>query len=144
MITMAFAVHRTYAIRAQVAESIAHASPLKEAVATAFRRDGTPPRDRDDAGVLPHERAQAGPYVDALEIVDGRIEIHFGRKADDAIASGVLSLTPFETAQHEIVWLCGTRPPSVGLQPLGFSHGSRRTHQVGTTINARYLPAMCR
>ena len=56
----------------------------------------------------------------------------------------VLSLTPFETAEQDVVWICGNRAPSVGLQPLGFVGGSRQATQVLTTIDTRYLPSICR
>jgi pilin len=85
-----------------------------------------------------------GAYVDNVEVVDGRIDLRFGRAADSAIAGQVLSLTPFETADLEVVWVCGSAVPDVGLHPLGFSGGFRQAVQAPTSIERRYLPPECR
>jgi hypothetical protein len=98
----------------------------------------------DLLGALPTGEPAGGAYVDNIEIVDGRIDLRFGRAADAAIAGQVLSLTPFETADLEVVWVCGSAVPGVGLQPLGFSGGSRQAVQAPTSIEPRYLPPACR
>ena len=94
---------------------------------------------------LPSVRPKAtSDYVESLQIVDGRIDLRFGVEASPAIAGRTLSLTPFETAAQEIVWVCGNRVPGPGLQPLGFANGSRRSIQVLSNIQPRYLPSNCR
>ena len=110
----------------------------------AFRRDGTPPPDHETVALAADLAEAAAEFVESVEIVNGRIELRFGRSADEAIMGSVLSLTPFETAEQDVVWVCGNRAPSVGLQPLGFIGGARQATQALTTIDPRYLPSICR
>jgi len=142
MLSLVVSAVDTYVVRGQVAESLGLAAPLQHQVAHAFRYSGVPPGDD-----LPRSLSDdlvGGTYVDNIEIVDGRIDLRFGRAADAAIAGQVLSLTPFETADLEVVWVCGTAVPGVGLHPLGFSGGSRQAEQPPTSIEPRYLPPACR
>lgn len=143
MLALAVSTVRTYAIRAQVAESVALAAPLQYQVAREFRAVGIPPADGLAAGQAAGGRT-GGTYLDDIGIVDGRIELKFGRAANAAIAGRVLSLTPFETVDHQVVWLCGNDVPGVGLRPLGFWGGSRQAAQAPTTVEPRYLPPACR
>jgi hypothetical protein len=141
MLSLLFSAVDTYLVRKQVAESLTLAQPLQHRVAHIFRSSGEPPGD-DGGGWTAEVRGNT--YVDAIDIVDGRIDLRFGRAADAAIAGRVLSLTPFETADLEIVWVCGSAAPGVGLHPLGFSGGSRQAVQAPTSIEPRYLPPACR
>ena len=141
MLSLLFSAVDTYRVRRQVADSLALAQPLQHRVAHVFRSSGEPPSDQTGQ---PTAELSGGTYVDTIDIVDGRIELKFGRAADAAIAGQVLSLTPFETADLEVVWVCGTAAPGVGLHPLGFSGGSRQAVQAPTSIEPRYLPPACR
>jgi len=142
--TVGFAALETYRVRAHVAEGIALALPLEDQVAGFFRRTGAPPRTLEDAGLGAAAANGADSIVHSIDIINGRIEIRFTETADEGIARRALSLTPFETADLEIVWICGNRIPGVGLKPLGFSAGGLQATQVLTMIEARYLPASCR
>ncbi len=141
---LAVSAYRTYAVRSQIAASVMGAAAIQQRVARAFKRDGAPPPDLNAAGLAADLAEAAAEFVESVQIVNGRIELHFGRSADAAIMGSVLSLTPFETAEQDVVWICGNRAPSVGLQPLGFVGGSRQATQVLTTIDPRYLPSICR
>lgn len=143
MLSLVFSAVHTYLVRGQVAESLALAVPLQHRVAHAFRSSGVPPGD-DLVRGQPTDDLAAGTYVDNVEISDGRIDLRFGRAAAAAIAGRVLSLTPFETADLEVVWVCGSAVPDVGLHPLGFSGGFRQAVQAPTSIERRYLPSECR
>jgi len=143
MLSLVVSAVDTYVVRGQVAESLALAVPLQHRVVHAFRSSGVPPGDDLVRGQATGEPA-GNPYVDNIDIVDGRIDLRFGREAGAAIAGHVLSLTPFETADLEVVWVCGSAVPGVGLQPLGFSGGSRQAVQAPTSIEPRYLPPGCR
>jgi type IV pilus assembly protein PilA len=134
---------RTYVVRARIAESLALASSAETRVERAFRSTGLPPTDRHAAG-LPAGADAYGDDVESIDVVNGRIEIRFGDAADSAIAGRTLSVTPFETADLRIVWICGNKVPGVGLNPLGFAGGASQAVQVLTTIEARYLPSSCR
>jgi hypothetical protein len=144
---LAVSAYRTYTIRAQIAAGVAGAAGVQARIVRAFKRDGTPPRDRHAAN-LPadavNEVTAYVEFVESIEIVDGRVELRFGQRAAEAIKGRVLSLTPFETAEQEVVWVCGNRRAGVGLQPMGFAAGGPQAAQVSTTIDARYLPSTCR
>jgi hypothetical protein len=135
---------RTYIARGQITESISVAAVTQQHVARAFGRTGMPPANRRAAGLSSDGSDHATRYLDAIDVVDGRVDLRFGAGAVAALAWQTLSLTPFETADREIVWICGNRAPGVGLRPLGFSGGGTQAVQVVTTIDARYLPAACR
>jgi len=141
---LALSAYETHRIRAQITSSVGAADAARRKVEQAFARDGEPPADRRVADISGGARDGQGEYVDSLDIVDGRIDLKFGSAAGAAISGHTLSLTPFETAAQQIVWVCGNRVPAPGLQPLGFANGSRRSLQVLTNIQPRYLPSNCR
>jgi prepilin-type N-terminal cleavage/methylation domain-containing protein len=144
IIAVGFSAYRTYAVRDQVAATLVRSEPLQARVADAFRRFGAPPRDAADAG-LPHDATRSlGDDVASVAVTDGRIDIRYADAAHAAIAGETLSLTPFETAGGDVVWVCGDAAPGTGLEPLGFAGGARRAIQTGTTIDPRYLPSACR
>jgi type IV pilus assembly protein PilA len=135
--------YRTHAARTEVAHGIALAARAQDAVTRAFERYGEPPSDNAAAG-LPGATGDRGAKLDSIEVVDGRIELRFGKEAHPALASRTLSVTPFETVDGAVVWVCGNRVPGAGLEPLGFASGGRQAVQVVTQIEARYLPSSCR
>jgi len=141
---LAVSAYRTYAVRAEITSGIAGTTGARERVAEAFKATGIPPADRMAAGLDPGRNAAWGRYVNDVDIVQGRIDVRFGLDADEAIAGRTLSITPFETADQQIVWLCGNRLPGPGLEPLGFAGGAAQPVQVLTPIEARYLPPNCR
>jgi type II secretory pathway pseudopilin PulG len=144
MIGVGVSAVRTYVARGQITESISVAAAVQQHVARAFGRTGMPPANRRAAGLSSDGSDHATRYLDSIDVVDGRVDLRFGAGAAAAVQGQTLPLTPFETADREIVWLCGNRAPGVGLQPLGFAGGGTQAVQVVTTIDARYLPAACR
>ena len=141
---LAASAYRTHVVRTQIAESLALAAGAQNGVAKSFERDGEPPRDRESAGLSRAKADDRGRYLDSIDVSDGRIDLHFGNDADAAIAGRTLSLTPFESASHDVFWICGNRVAGAGLKPLGFANGARQAVQVVTQIEPRYLPSSCR
>jgi type IV pilus assembly protein PilA len=86
----------------------------------------------------------ASPFVESVTIVTGRIDVLYGAQADPSIVGRRISLTPYETVEGNVAWLCGNEAPGPGLQPLGFAAGGRQAAQIPTTIEARYLSGPCR
>jgi hypothetical protein len=127
-----------------VGEGLALAYEIAPRVAAAFRRNGEPPADRSAAGLAAAQPHLRSPFVGEIDVVNGRIDVTYGRDADPVIATRRLSLTPYETASLSVVWICGNEIPGVGLQPLGFAGGGLQALQVPTTVEARYVPAACR
>jgi hypothetical protein len=136
--------YKTYLVRGQVTQSLTLAARAEAQIAASFHRDGEPPADRVSAGLPRDGTADRGVYIESLEVVDGRIDLRFGSGADPSLAGRTLSLTPFESANRDVFWVCGNRIAGVGLQPLGFANGARQAVQVVTQIQPRYLPSNCR
>jgi type IV pilus assembly protein PilA len=140
----AVSAYRTYRVRSEIAHTVELSSSIRSRVAAAFHKTGLPPASLEEAGLAADSRGALWEYVESVEVVDGRLDIRFGDRASGAIAGRTLSLTPFETAGRDVVWVCGNEPPSAGLAPLGFAAGGRRAVQPVTTIDRRYLPSACR
>jgi hypothetical protein len=132
--------YRTYRIRHEVADGITAASELIATVTEFFQRYGEVPTQAD----LIHPALPSSTVIGSVTVVDGRIDVLYGPLADPAIAGRQLSLTPYETVDRHVVWLCGNREPDPGLELLGFAGGGRRAAQLSTTIEPRYLPQSCR
>jgi len=144
-VALAVSTYRAYSARAQIATSVEETAAVQRLVVAAFKSNGTPPLDAAAAGIDETARVLlAGTYVESLGVLNGRIELRFGTSAHPAIAGKTLSLTPFETVEEDVVWVCGNAPPGVGLEPLGFAGGTLQAAQVPTSIEDRYLPPWCR
>jgi hypothetical protein len=135
---------RTYLVRAEIEESIALAKYAQDQVTRAFRRTGTPPADSASAGLVDNQVDVVARYVAETRVTDGRIDLVFGPEASAALKGRTLSLTPFETADRHVVWICGSKEPGVGLKPLGFAGGGPLAVQPPPTIDPHYLPRDCR
>ena len=128
-------------MRTEIAAAIAAMDRVKHAVEQSFQRTGMPPATLADLGArLP----QGSDLVESVRIENGRIELEFSAAADAALTGQSLYLTPFETVDQDVVWVCGNRLPGVGLNPLGFAGGSNVVEQEPTLIEPRYLPRWCR
>ena len=143
VIALGSSAYRTYNVRAQVHEGRAAASEIMTSVDEFFRLHGEVPAEL--AALRLHaESSQASALVEAVAVVDGRIDVVFGAGADPSIAGRTISVTPYETADMQIVWVCGNEAPGLGLVPLGFAGGGRQASQVPTTVEDRYLSSDCR
>ena len=141
---VAYSAYRTYQVRAEVDDGLAAASEMMPYVDDFFRRHGEVPPDLD--ALRPHAAAslEGGAVVETVNVVDGRIDVLFGAGADPSIAGRRISVTPYETADMQVVWVCGNESPGPGLVPLGFAGGGRQASQEPTTIEDRYLSSDCR
>ena len=135
---------RTYLVRAEIEESVAFAKYAQDQVTRTFRRTGSPPADAASAGFSIDDLGDMSRDVAEIRIVDGRVDLVFGAEAGGALEGRTLSLTPFETADRQVVWVCGSKEPGVGLQPLGFASGGPLAAQPPTTIEPHLLPRSCR
>src|SRR5262245_58586721 len=95
--------YRTYSVRGEVTAGVDLASAWRIVVEQAFRRSGQVPANWAAADVRP--QLEDSVYVEAIDLVDGRLDVTFGHEASAAIAGRRLSLTPYETAGLEIVWI---------------------------------------
>jgi type IV pilus assembly protein PilA len=143
VVALGFSAWNTHTVREQVTEGVAGARSLQDAVERSFRKLGDLPAT-DIAAEPTSAGRRPSRFVTSLSVDHGRIDILYGDQADAAIAARRISLTPYESAAAEIVWLCGNRIPGPGLNPLGFFGGGRQAQQIPTTVEARYLPPACR
>ena len=140
---IAIPAYQDYTIRAQVSEGLNLAAAVKAAVAEDFADEGSPPLDRGDAGLEPNADATFGRYVAAVDVAAGTITIVYGYDANAVIYEQTLALTPYETAELDVVWVCGYAAAPPGTRPLGTRAGNPAAKAV-TTIESKYLPAACR
>ena len=141
MIALTVSAYRTYSVRQEVRAALAAVSEVQTLVAHTFDRTGVPLLSEGDTPALvspPHR------YIETVTIERGRIAIRFGSDADERLRGRSLYLTPFETVDGEVSWLCGNRPADVGLYPLGLFGGTAPPAQLSTTVEPRYLPVECR
>jgi hypothetical protein len=143
VIAAGYSAHDTYRIKREVAEGVAAGSGLIALITELYHRHGEVPTPRE----LTHPAGTAltsSTVVGSMTVVDGRIDVLYGPLADPAIAGRQISLMPYETVDRHLVWICGNRTPSPGLEPLGFAGGGRQAAPLATTIERRYLPESCR
>jgi type IV pilus assembly protein PilA len=140
--SLAISAYQTYAVRGQVAEAINLAGSLKAPIVDFYDRTNMPPADRVDAGLSAEPTDTSGSYVSQILVVNGRIDITFGKQANPDILNQTLSMTPYVTAGGEVVWRCGRASPPEG-RPMGHGGGNSAVYQPGD-LNPRYLPSSCR
>lgn len=143
LVAVGYSAYRTHSARAQVANGLQTAHGLTPLVAHSFSKHREIRVDPEILAAIDEARASSA-LLDSITLVDGRIDLVFGDGADAAIAGRRVSLTPYETASFDVVWICGSAAPGPGLNPLGFAGGGRRAQPLPPTIEPRHLPRPCR
>ena len=141
---IAVPAYLSYSIRAQVSEGLSLAAHPKAAVTDAFFDDGQAPVDRVDAGLTPNNTDTQGKYVATVDVNNGVIVVTYGNEAATQIATGTLTLTPYETVALDVVWRCGNAQVPGGLSTIGTSGGGNAAVYIAPTIGNEYMPAACR
>ena len=137
--SLAISAYQTYTVRAQVSEGLNMAAGAKVPIVDAYSNSGTAPADRTATGMSPNATDTSGNYVSAVQVTNGRLDITFGGpRAHQAIFGKTLSFTPYETNGNTIVWQCGN-----ASQPAGDLLQGGDPHLL-PTVDARYLPGICR
>jgi type IV pilus assembly protein PilA len=95
--------YQNYTIRAQVAETIPLAEPLKSAVVMHYRSDKSWPANIEELGFSP----ATGRYVTHLNVDRGTINVTFGNRANPLIAGHTLSFRPAVADNGPVIWTCG-------------------------------------
>ena len=131
---IAIPAYQNYTIRAQVAEGLNIAQPYKTAIATAIAA-GTP-LNRIDSSRLDVSFPDSAKYVDSVRVVQGAIDIHYGRSANKKINGGHLVLMP-GVKGNEVQWFCGhaSAPPDVTVPVQGY--------EKYTNVPDNVLPRVC-
>lgn len=140
--SMAIVAYQTYTIRAQVAEGLNMAAGAKVPVVDAYNMTGAPPADRTAAGMTPLATDTQGKYVSQVNIVNGRVDITFGKDVHQDALGDVLSLTPYMTVGGTTIWRCGYAPAPAGATEM--TGGGVTSVHLLPTLEERYLPSTCR
>ena len=132
---IAIPAYQSYTIRAQIVEGLNVASPYKAAIAAEIAA-GTP-LNRIDSSKLDVSLPDTAKYVDSVRVIQGAIDIHYGRAANKKIEGGHLVLIP-GVKGNEVQWLCGhaSAPPDVTV-PV-------QDYEKYTNIPDTLLPTLCR
>ena len=142
--SVAITSYQTYTVRAQVAEGLNLAGNALTPVSNFYMETGEAPQNRAEAGMSANATDTFGAYVQSIAVVDGRVDITYGNKANAIIGNAVLALTPYETSDGSVFWRCGSAPaPSSGALMGSGGGGNTTTYSAGT-IDGRYLPPNCR
>jgi type IV pilus assembly protein PilA len=144
---IAIPAYQNYTIRAQVTEGLNLADGWKTSVSEFYAQNGTFPASvTNTAGsasntIMYAAGASTGKYVSGVTVVKGAITVTYSNAtpyvANKAINGSTLALTPYLSANNDIVWVCGvaTAPTTASLDPSA---------AVGTTnVSAQYLPGAC-
>jgi hypothetical protein len=140
MVAVAMSAYHTYSVRREVRKTLVDVIPLQRLVTDFFASTGTPPTSESD---LPAFEPVDRPFIDGVTIERGRIEIRFSDDAAESLRGKSLPISPFETMDGDVFWLCGDRRAEIGLYPLGLFGGTPGPEVVVTTIDHRYLPPEC-
>ena len=121
---IAIPAYQNYLIRSQVTEGMSLSGGLKTGETEFFSNYGRWPTTNSSAGVATPSSI-IGSYVTSVGSSGGIITIHYGKKANKAIADKTLKLSPFSaTGGGSFAWTCKT---------------------TGTDgVDQKYLPSSCR
>jgi type IV pilus assembly protein PilA len=139
--SIAVSAYQTYTVRAQVAEAINMAAGAKTPIVDAFNMTGSPPVDRLAAGMTAVASDTQGSYVSEVDVIDGRVQITFGKRAHQDIFGETISFTPYLSGTGSVIWRCGNSVAPTATPMTG--GGVTSTHQA-PSFDSRYLPSSCR
>jgi type IV pilus assembly protein PilA len=141
---IAIPAYQNYTIRAQVTEGLNLADGWKTSIAEFYAQNGTFPTGQTTTGsatTVAAAGATTGKYVKSVLIKTGGIQITYGSTggflANKAIDTQTLGLTPYLSANNDVIWVCGSAaiPTSASLDTS--------VTLVGTSVSAQYLPSTC-
>jgi len=137
---IAIPAYQNYTIRAQVTEGLNLADGWKTGMSEFYAQNGSMPTGSSTTGsttLMVAAGPSTGKYVSNVGIVAGAIEITYGNQVNTKISGSKLGLTPFQSPNQDIVWVCGsaTTPPNA-TSITGVS-------ALPGTVSAQYLPASC-
>ncbi len=132
---IAIPAYQNYTLRAQIAEGLNIAAPSKTAIATAIAEGK--PLNRIDSSRLDVSLPDTAKYVDSVRVIQGAIDIQYGRAANKKIKGGLRILMPGVNGT-EVYWFCGhaAASPDV-IVPI-------RDYEKYTSVPDNVLPSACR
>lgn len=140
--SLAVSAYQTYMVRAQVAAALDFSASARDLIIDAFNKNGIPPADRAAAGMTPLPTDTQGNFVSQVAVTNGRIDITFGNNVHSDVFGSILSVTPYRTAEGNVIWRCGAAPIPAGSSEL--TGGGVTASHLAPTVELRYLPGSCR
>jgi type IV pilus assembly protein PilA len=141
---IAIPAYQNYTIRAQVTEGLTLADGWKTAIGEFYAQNGTFPTGFSTTGsptTIAAAAATTGKYVKLVNIVTGGIQVTYSNVApyvaNKAIDNMTLGLTPYLSANNDIVWICGT------ATVVSTATAAPGVVAPATTVPAQYLPTSC-
>jgi len=132
---IAIPAYQDYTVRSQVTEGMNLASAVETGAAEYFANVGSFPTSLSLAGI---SATPSGKYVGSIAIVSGGIQVNYGNQVNAVVTGQSLYITPYLSANNDIVWVCGNHTvPSGASIPTGVTN-------TLTTIADKYLPQTCR
>ncbi len=135
--SIAIPAYQGFVIRSQVTEGMTMSSALKAHISEQFQDRGVLPPNLVALGI---NVAPSSKFVQSLTVRTGALDINFGNQANAAIAGAVLSLVPYNSANNDIIWVCGSAPPPAGAAAIPGAVDAT----TFAVIQYRYLPLNCR
>ena len=132
---IAIPAYQDYTIRAQVTEGLNLAGAVKASVAETYAQSGLWPANNAEAGVG-NNADITGKYVTDVLVNDGGITITYGNQANNNIATNTLGLTPWTSANNDVIWVCGNRTAPANAIAGGTA--------ANTSLLDKYMPQTCR
>ena len=141
---IAIPAYQNYTIRSQITEGLTLADGWKTSIGEYYAQNGSFPTcasTTGGAGCIAAAGLTTGKYVSNVGIVTGGIQITYSNTspyvANKAINGLFLSLTPYLSANNDIVWVCGTAATvSSASLPTGVTVPT-------TSVPSQYLPGAC-
>jgi len=132
---IAIPAYQDYTVRSQVTEGLNLASAVETGAAEYFANTGSFPTNLSAAGI---SSSPSGKYVASIA-VNGAITVVYGNQVNSAVNTMTLGLTPWLSANNDIVWVCGRHAgPAAGA---AIAPG---VTAATTSVPDKYLPQTCR
>lgn len=135
--SIALPSYQDYTMRAQLVEALTLGSELKINIKDYHKTHGRFPVNNEDAG-LPKAEYLIGNFVESIAVENGALHVKLGNKINQNLLGKVLTLRPLIVPQSPtspIAWNCGSAKAPKGMAAIG---------EDRTTVDNRYLPAICR
>src|SRR5688572_22245144 len=143
---IAIPAYQDYTIRSQVSEGLTLSADIKAGIAEYMAQTGTWPANLQEAGVASAGGTaadKAARYVESVDVVDGTIQIVYGKDANAKIDQARLDLQPLVNVNGDVVWVCGA-----AIDPLNASDtpspGATPSPDGASTLADKHMPASCR
>jgi len=133
---IAIPAYQDYTIRAQVSEGLNLAAPAKAGVSESYANTGAWPAANVNAGIAATATDISGKYVTSVAVVNGVITVTYGNQANTNITAKTITLTPGNSVNGDVVWVCGDH-----ATPAGATMSAAPT---AGTVAQKYLPQVCR